>query len=214
MNCIVHGITKSQTRQSDFHFLLLDPVTFYEAVRCLFDLGHIIYLWVKLYLNDSIPNHADEIIVVVKASLLFICFYMQYPSLDLQAFETRVQRSNWLQNSFSLPSHFIIVSKPFENKLREQLKLLITQSCPALWDPMDCSPPGSSVHGFSRQEYRSGLLFPSPGDLPDPRIEPRSPALQADSLLSEPLGKPLKQLTIFQFILCALGLAFAVFFIK
>ena len=42
---------------------------------------------------------------------------------------------------------------------------------------------------FYRQEYRSGLPFPSPGDLPDPGIKPRSPTLQAVSLLSEPLGK-------------------------
>ena len=44
--------------------------------------------------------------------------------------------------------------------------------------------------GFSRQEYWSGLSFPSPGDLPNPGIEPRSPALQADALSSEPPGKP------------------------
>ena len=44
--------------------------------------------------------------------------------------------------------------------------------------------------GFSRREYWSGLLFSSPEDLPDPGIEPRSPALQVDSLLSEPPGKP------------------------
>ena len=44
--------------------------------------------------------------------------------------------------------------------------------------------------GFSRQEYWSGLPFPSPGDLPNPRIEPRSLALQADALTSEPSGKP------------------------
>ena len=44
--------------------------------------------------------------------------------------------------------------------------------------------------GFSRQEYWSGLPFPSPGTLPHPSIEPQSPALQADSLLSEPPGKP------------------------
>ena len=44
---------------------------------------------------------------------------------------------------------------------------------------------------FFRQEYWSGLTFPSPGDLPDPGIEPRSPALQADSLPSELSGKPL-----------------------
>ena len=44
---------------------------------------------------------------------------------------------------------------------------------------------------FTRQEYWSGLSFPSPGDLPDPRIEPRSPALCADALPSEPPGKPI-----------------------
>ena len=42
---------------------------------------------------------------------------------------------------------------------------------------------------FSWQEYWSGLSFPSPGNLPNPGIEPQSPALQADSLLSEPPGK-------------------------
>ena len=54
-----------------------------------------------------------------------------------------------------------------------------------------CQAPPSM--GFSRQEYWSGLPFPSPGDLPDPGIEPRSPALQADALTSEPPGKLLFQ---------------------
>ena len=48
------------------------------------------------------------------------------------------------------------------------------QLCPTLCDPMDCSLPGSSVHEFYRQEYWSGLPFPSPGDLPNPGIEPGS----------------------------------------
>ena len=56
-----------------------------------------------------------------------------------------------------------------------------------LWTVAHQAPPPM---GFSRQEYRSGLPFPSPGDLPDPGIEPRSPALQADALTSEPPGKP------------------------
>ena len=47
------------------------------------------------------------------------------------------------------------------------------QPCQTLCDPVDCSPPGSSVLGFSRQEYWSGLPFPSPGDLPHPGIKPR-----------------------------------------
>ena len=49
--------------------------------------------------------------------------------------------------------------------------------------------------GFSRQEYWTGLPFPSPGDLPDPGIKPRSPSLQADSLLPESPGKPQLSLT-------------------
>ena len=54
---------------------------------------------------------------------------------------------------------------------------------------MDCSLPGSSVHGFPRQEYWSGLPFSSPEDLPDPGIEPTSPSPEADCLPSEPPGK-------------------------
>ena len=53
--------------------------------------------------------------------------------------------------------------------------------------------------GYSRQEYRSRLPFPSPGDLPNPGIEPRSPALRADALTSEPPGKPKKASNYFPF---------------
>ena len=54
------------------------------------------------------------------------------------------------------------------------------------WTVAYQAPPSM---GSSRQEYWSGLPFPSPGDLPDPGVEPGSPALQADTLLSEPPGK-------------------------
>ena len=57
--------------------------------------------------------------------------------------------------------------------------------------PVDCSLPGSSSMGFSRQGYWSGLPFPSPGIFPDPGIEPGSSALQADALPSEPPGNPI-----------------------
>ena len=68
---------------------------------------------------------------------------------------------------------------------------VVVQSCLTICDPIDCSPPGSSVHGdFSRQEYWSGFPCPPPGHLPNPGIEARSPTLQADSLPSEPPGKP------------------------
>ena len=67
--------------------------------------------------------------------------------------------------------------------------VLVAQSCLTLCDPVDCSPPVFSA--FFREEYWSGLPFPSPGDIPEPGIQPRSPALQADSLPSEPPGKPM-----------------------
>ena len=54
------------------------------------------------------------------------------------------------------------------------------------WTVANEAPPSM---GFSRQEYRSGLPFPYPGDLTDPGIEPGSPALQADALHSKPPGK-------------------------
>ena len=69
------------------------------------------------------------------------------------------------------------------------MKGKVTQSSPALCDPMDCNPPGSLPMDFSREECGSGLPFPSPGDLPDPGIELGSPALQADALPSRPPGK-------------------------
>jgi len=67
---------------------------------------------------------------------------------------------------------------------------LVAKSCPTLATPwiVACQAPLSMV--FSRQEYWSGLPHPSPGDLPVPGIEPRSPALQADSLPTELRGKP------------------------
>ena len=51
----------------------------------------------------------------------------------------------------------------------------LAQSCPNLRDPMDCSPPGSSVMAFPRQEYWNGLSLVTPGDLPNPAIKPASP---------------------------------------
>ena len=65
--------------------------------------------------------------------------------------------------------------------------VLVTQSGPTLWGPMDCSPPGSSDHGILQARILEWIVIPfSRGS-----SWPRSPALQVDSLLSEPPGKPL-----------------------
>ena len=62
---------------------------------------------------------------------------------------------------------------------------LVAKSCPTLATPWTVARQAPLSMGFSRQEYWSGWPFPSPGHLPNPGIEPRSPALQADSLPTE-----------------------------
>ena len=67
---------------------------------------------------------------------------------------------------------------------------LVTQLCPTLCNPVDCSLSGSCPWEFSGQKCQSGLPCPPLGDLPNPGMEPRSPTLQMDSLPIEPPGKP------------------------
>ena len=72
---------------------------------------------------------------------------------------------------------------------------LVAKSCQPFCDPMDCSPPGSFVHGIPRQEYWSGLPFASPGNLLDSGFQARSPALAGRfftvwAIKLEPPGKP------------------------
>ena len=71
-------------------------------------------------------------------------------------------------------------------ELLSRVRLLVTP-----WTLAHQAPPSM---GFSRQEYWNGLPFPSPGDLCNPGIEPRSPALQAGALTSEPPEKPMTNL--------------------
>ena len=67
--------------------------------------------------------------------------------------------------------------------------VLVAQLCLTLCYPMDCSLTGSSIRGILQARILAWVTFPSPRDPPDPGIEPGSPALQADSLLSQPPGK-------------------------
>ena len=68
--------------------------------------------------------------------------------------------------------------------------MLVAQSCPTLYDPRDYSPPGPSVHGILQARIMEWVAISFSRDLPNPGIEPGSPALQTDALLSELLGKP------------------------
>ena len=74
------------------------------------------------------------------------------------------ESQTWLRNWTELTNNFIIYNL--------YLKKKIAQSCPTLCDPMDCSLPGSSIHGILRQEYWSRLLFPSPWVFPTQGLNP------------------------------------------
>ena len=79
--------------------------------------------------------------------------------------------------------------------LESKVKVLVTESCPSLCNPMDCSLPGKNTGVEKKKKKSIGMGFHSllRGNLPKPEIKPRSPAaLQADSLPSEPPGKPHK----------------------
>ena len=84
-----------------------------------------------------------------------------------------------------LYSNCILSIYPTDLKNQQLVSSLVTKSCPTLVTPQTvaCQAPLST--GFSRHEYLSGLPFSSPGDLPNLRIEPWSPALQANSLRTE-----------------------------
>ena len=95
-------------------------------------------------------------------------------------------------NPHLLPCRQIITAEPPGKPNSTLLLLLLSRIsrvrlCATPWTGAYQATPSM---GFSRQEYWSGLPFPSSGDLLDPGIEPRSPALQVDSLLSEPPEKP------------------------
>ena len=71
---------------------------------------------------------------------------------------------------------------------------LVTQLCPSLCNPMHLAHQAPLSMGFSRQEYWSMLPFPSPGDIPNPRIKPVSPSLAGRFCTTKPPGQPMNQL--------------------
>jgi len=101
--------------------------------------------------------------------------------------ENRTSRTACTPSS-SLLWHLAISEVPWADSIVKWVKLLSRVWLFTTPWTIACQAPSSA--GFSRQEYWSGLPLPSPGDLPDPGIEPRSPALQADSLPSELPGNP------------------------
>ena len=102
---------------------------------------------------------------------------------------TRATAAPPLDSDYSLHAEPVTAHSP-SYTLQTWREVKVSQSCPTLCNPMDCSPPGSSVQGMLWTRILEWVPLPSLGDLPDPGIEPRLPALQVDSLPAEPPGTP------------------------
>ena len=136
--------------------------------------------------------------------LLFHAFHLfvsgtkslvKFLSMCNQQYHTQVKKKNYIYSSK--------INKPKKgNKIIRQLLqyyvcvcvsvyVLVVQSCPTLCNPMDCSWPGSSIHGILQARILEWVVMPFSRGLSQPRDQPTSPALQADSLPSELPGKSL-----------------------
>ena len=103
---------------------------------------------------------------------------------DGQSMGSQRVRHNWTHMHTYIYTHIYIIWRKSKVKVK-------SLSCVLLFvTPWTGAYQASPSMGFSRQEYWSGLPFPSPGDLPNPGIKPGSPALKSDALTSEPPGKP------------------------
>ena len=116
----------------------------------------------------------------------FLCFSCSLIYLSLCHRVAFLQICQNLLHPKALLAWFLSL-KPFLDSVICTLSRSVVSNAVTSWTVAHQAP---LFMGFSRQEYWSGLPFPSPGDLPDPGIEPGSPSLQTDSLLSEPPGKP------------------------
>ena len=108
-----------------------------------------------------------------------------YPSSKLTTWK-------WPESTISQNGRCYEPSRGKKKNYREVMVVgsLVARSCPPLCNPMNCSPPGSSVHGISKPRIMECLLFPSPEDLPDPGIKPIYLYWQVDSLPLSNLESP------------------------
>ena len=144
-------------------FLLLDFIIFYHSCLAL----HSSHPYLSTLTVLTIINPDDSQIYIRSSNLFFISICNHI--LDMFSFNSLFLKVNQFSHSHNLSGF------PCECVLSRFscVQLFVTP-----WTVV-CQPPLSME--FSRQEYRNMLLFPSPGDLPNPGIKPRSPALQADS---------------------------------
>ena len=124
---------------------------------------------------------ADVQVLYIKRHSVCACVLSR---LQLFATSRTVVRQALLSMEFSRQEDWSGLPFPPPLHTVREKESSVTQLCPTLCDPMDCTLPAPLSIEFFRQEYWSGLPCSPSGDLPNPRIEPRSPTLQVDSLSS------------------------------
>ena len=140
---------------------------FFSKTSCLCSIPSILF---GPLAHDIFPQSRNQIL---PSFVMFHCFpfmYLQYYFITI----------NMSKSRFKLLERRVFLSS-------ESISCSVMSDSMTPWT-VACQAPLSME--FCRQEYQSGQPFPSPGDLPNPGIEPWFPALQTDSLLSEPPGKP------------------------
>ena len=151
------------------------------------DILHFLYLLksISFTFNCSVIALGEVLCYWIKSEQLHSDF--TWPYLYGPAKKITVLPLDFLNS----PQHICLYFLFYITKLCTHFKESeVAQSCPTLWDPMDCSLPGSCVHGIFQAIVLEWVAISfSRGDPPDPGIEPGSPALQTDALPSEPSGE-------------------------
>ena len=166
MVCIVQGAAESRTQLSDWPISLQAPWYFTETSTAQ---------WGE---NIGNKEKSTSALLAVWPWEAAHPLWTSNESLIKWRITFRI-----LSNPLSLKGYLSVKECLLKVKSLSHVRLFATPWTVAHQDPVSM--------GFFRQEYWSGLPFPSPGDLPYPGIELRSPVLQADALTSEPPGKPL-----------------------
>ena len=167
---------------------------------------HYFYQEVSSFISSFVGNTPVFLQLVLNVSLFLcfppVCLSCTLLPFSLHTFFSKIFRDTWIceivsfinvekKNSVTLsltPSFYRLNNNP-SGPLNEWMNVLVTQSCPTLCNPMDCSPPGSSVHRILQANILEwvAISYSQGMDLPDSGTEPGSPALRADSLPSKPI---------------------------
>ena len=111
--------------------------------------------------------------------------------LDLKQLGCSPKRASYNRKTFAHKTFLVILSCVFTSAFKKQMEVCVLSHVQRFATPWTVAHQAPLSMEFYRQEYWSGWPFPSPGDRSDSEIVPGSPELQADSLLSVPLGKPI-----------------------